>query len=169
MKIYNSFLFLILLVTINMCCNNSRKSIVKCALFLNPGQAFYSNKVHIKAKLNNSLILDTILTNKRVDNSEFLKCLSFDKSHRQKLSIDVNGKKKVLYLKGGILNCANVFIGINDYYLLQRRADKIEGDMKLFGLDVNYRTLLDSLRLNAKNNEYDSISVNIKTDRCLCK
>ena len=154
-----------------VCCNTSNKNVVKCALFFNPSQAFYSNELHVKAKLNDSLILDTIVKNRRIDNSELLKCFNFESSSMQILSIYIGGKLQQIRLNSINHDCLNVFIRIDDHFLLDLKQDNIEKKKMASenSSNLNSRQILDSLRLHAKNNEYDSISVNVKTDKCLCK
>jgi hypothetical protein len=168
MKTYKS-LFLAIFWASIISCNSSNKNVVGCAIFLNPSQAFYSKEVHFKAKLDEKLILDTIVRNKRVDESQLLRCLFFDKSEVQALSIDINGKKKSFNLSPRDAKCVNVFIRIDDHYLLDRKAATIEETIRNSDSEVHYQNLIDSLRKNSKNNQFDSISVNIKTDTCLCK
>lgn len=170
MKIYKSFLILVTL-TMVICCHTSNKNVVKCALFFNPAQAFYADELHFIAKLNDSLILDTLVKNTRIDNSKLLKCLNFKSSSTQILSIDIDGKVQQVHLNAGSHDCLNVFVGLDDHFLLYLKQDQIEKKKMNSGKsnNLNGRQILDSLRLHAKNHEYDSILVNIKTDRCLCK
>jgi len=142
---------------------------VRCALFINPAQAFYSNKVHFIAKLDDTLILDTIVKNKRVDNSELLKCFSYELATKQMLSINIDGKEKQIKLNSKNQRCINIFVEIDDHFLLDLRQDKIEHEMLASRKKYNSRNILDSLRSNAKNNEYNSIKVLIKSEKCYCE
>lgn len=171
MQTRSSFLFVMLLVISNLSCNSPNRNVVKCALFLNPAQAFYSNEVHFKAKLNGSLILDTIVKNKRVDNSELLKCFNLKIASEQILSINVDGKEQQIHLNSKGQKCLNIFVKIDDHFLLDLKEDKIEREKLASGKNNNFngRNILDSLRSNARNNEYDSIRVVIKNDKCYCE
>jgi hypothetical protein len=129
MKTFNVSLFLVAWLVSVISCNSSGSNVVRCAIFFNPSQAFYSNEIHFKAKLNDSLILDSIIKNKRVDNSELLTCLSFDNPNKHVLSIEVDGIEQLISLNSETNKCLNVFVKIDDHSLLDLEQDKIQRKM----------------------------------------
>jgi len=144
---------------------------MRCALFFNPAQAFYSEKVSFRAKLNDSVLLDTIIKNSRVDNSKLLKCFNFEASKDQILSINVNGKEQKIRLTHKRSKILNIFVTIDDHFLLDLKQKRLA--LGIFPLATNRKTsmrkILDSLRSNALNNEYDSIGIVIKNEKCYCE
>ncbi|PYF74195.1 hypothetical protein [Pedobacter nutrimenti] len=154
------FVKILLLITIMIlaCCKGKQKEL-SLSLFFNPSQAFYSEQVYFKALLNDTLLLDTVVKNKKIDNSELLKKVNVKLGKQYVLSINVNGKRKNIQFQYQRESCVNVFVGINDHDLLQMKELAIENKRRTLGEKVDNHKLLDSLRLNAKPNEYDRVKV----------
>ena len=62
--------FLIVVIIFSIGCDSSDNQI---HLFFNPSLAFDLNKISVRVKIDEDLILDTLIENKHIDESLFLK------------------------------------------------------------------------------------------------
>jgi len=167
MKIFIPLLFLSIVVII-LSCKSSNRHQVEYTIFLNPAQAFYSDKIYFEVKLNDSLILDTVMVNRRIDMSHLLKCFYSEASGKKVLYVNVNGKEKVVSLDSVNKECLGVFVWIDDHNMLINKSFEISRSQVQHGIKFDIRKITDSLRLSAKGHEYDSLSVVLKADKCDC-
>ncbi|MCJ0743868.1 hypothetical protein [Pedobacter montanisoli] len=96
-------------------------------LYIDPSQAFDYNIIHVKTKLNNEIVLDTLIENKHIAYSYFIKSLDYDKG---KLLVEVNGKIKNIELLKNVSQCTDIFIKYDDHSLLYKAASEIENRKK---------------------------------------
>lgn len=153
---------LIIVVIFCVGCNNYDNQI---NLFINPSQAFGFNKISVKVKVDEDLILDTVIENKHIDESLFIKKISYKSTKNRFLHIAINDKKKDLNLTHKLSKCADVFVRYDDHSLIFNEAGKIESERAEQHLPADFKQLFDSIKATSSN-KYHQITFNIKEGDC---
>jgi hypothetical protein len=153
---------LIIVIIFGVGCDNSDNQI---NLFLNPSLAFDFNKISVKVKVDEDIILDTVIENKHIDESLFIKKLSYKSTKNGLLHIEINDKKKDINLTHELSKCIDVFLRYDDHSLIFKEAKKIESERSDQHLPADFKQLFDSIKATS-GNKYHQIIFNIKEGDC---
>ena len=139
------------------------------ALFFNPVSELPTT-YRFKASANKQLIIDTIIRSAEIDQSVLIKC--FDSESVTKLDVTINSKKTVVKLDSllRLTGPTSVFLHYDSKIKLELLFESYnKKSIETTGRIPKYETFVDSLTLHgAKSNQFDSIRVFAKKDRCWC-
>ena len=144
-------------------CNKSDRTI---GLFFNPSRAYDLQKNHLTVRSGSNIILDTIVINNYIDKSLLLKRFNADLIAENMISIDIDGKSKILKIPKSNQNCIDVFMFYDDHTAINNIASEIEKGMIEKGIIVDYKQIVDSIKKSSSIGFYDKIEVDVKTMNC---
>ena len=134
-------------------------------VYFDPSGAAYLEKIPLILKVNDQVILDTVVENNHVNKSLFM--ISFKKSQNGgALFAEVNGKKAFIkQLSELSIKCTDVFLGYDDHSLIFKEARKIEIEKEDEPIPTDFKQLFDSLKASS-GNKYHQITFDIKDGNC---
>ncbi len=116
--------------------------------YFNPSSAFDLEKIHVKVKINDKIILDTVVDNCHIDSSVFLGEFVYRVTDR--IVFEINGKATSLGQAQKIkVRCASVFIRYDDHSLILEEVNKIEDKRAYKGLPSRFKQLFDSVKASS--------------------
>ncbi len=130
-------------------------------IYFDPSGAFNIEKIPLILKVNNQIILDTVVENSHVNKSLFM--ISY-KMHRNDgaLFAEVNGKKQFIKQFSEVsMGCTDVFLGYDDHSLIFEEARKIEIEKENKRILTDFKQLVDSIIVSS-GNKYHQITSHIK-------
>ena len=132
-------------------------------LFFNPASAFSLEKISVKVKIDNRIVLDTLIENRHIDNSLFIRNIHYKPGKNELLQVEINGKKKDIQRMQGFSKCTDIFLRYDDHTLIFDEADRIQRSVSLIPAD--YGRLFDSIKV-ASGKRFHEISFSIKEGEC---
>ncbi|RQO73961.1 hypothetical protein DBR43_00710 [Pedobacter sp. KBW06] len=153
------------IIFIIICATGCGRSDHQINLFFNPAGAFFLDRITVKVKIDNRIILDTLIENRHVDFSLFLKNVHYRPEKNELLHVEINGKKKDVLRMSGLSGCTDIFFGYDDHSLIFEAVEKIEMKRSTALIPADSRKLFDSIRI-ASGKRFHEISFNIKEGEC---
>lgn len=144
-------------------CKNSNRNV---RLFFNPSHAFNVEEIHLIAKINNMIIVDTILNNDHIDKSHLIKNVNFELKNDDIFYLKINDKIKSIKGSDFGKDCLDIFTFYDDHTAINNVASEMEAKKNNKGLIADYKQIVDSLKKISENNFYDKIEINIKPRNC---
>ncbi|WEK18815.1 MAG: hypothetical protein P0Y49_18730 [Candidatus Pedobacter colombiensis] len=134
-------------------------------VYFDPSGATYLEKIPLILRVDDRIILDTVVENSHVNKS--LLMISFKKNRNDGvLFAEVNGKKELIkQLNEVSIKCTDVFLGYDDHSLIFKEARKIEIEKKDKHIPTDFKQLFDSIKASS-GNKYHQINFNIKEGDC---
>lgn len=130
-------------------------------VYFDPSGAIYLEKIPLILKVDDQIILDTVVENSHVNKSLFMISLKKPQNGGA-LFAEVNGKKKLIkQLSELSIKCTDVFLGYDDHSLIFKEARKIEIEKEDEHIPTDFKQLFDSIKASS-GNKYHQITVNIK-------
>ncbi len=154
------FIFIILISLIG--CKNSGKQM---RLFFNPSHSRDLKKIHVNAKVNETIVLDTMLNNNYIDKSYLLKALHLNSSDSV-LTLEINSKIRIIKIHENSKTCIDVFSFYDDHAIIDSIFLEIEKYKVGKGTIANYSQIIDSIKKSSIVGYYDKIILNIKPLKC---
>lgn len=154
--------FLIVAIISSIGCSSSDNQI---NLFFNPSLAFDLNEISVRVKIDNDVILDTLIKNDHIDESLFLKSFSYKSTKNGLLYVEINGKRKDINRVHGLSKCTDIFLKYDDHSLIFKEARKIENERADRHAPTNFKQLFDSIKASS-NNKYHQVIFNMKEGNC---
>jgi len=134
-------------------------------LFFNPSLAFNLNEISVKVKVDDQIILDTLIENRHIDKSLFIKSFNYKPNKNTLLRVEINGKKKDINRIHGFSRCTDIFLRYDDHSLIFKEAKKIETSRIDQHIPADFKELFDSIKASSSN-KYHQITFNIKNGKC---
>lgn len=154
--------FLIIVIIFNIGCNSSDNQI---NLFFNPSLAFDFNKISFRVKIDEDVILDTVIENRHIDENLFIKKISYKPIGKGLLQIEINDKKKDINPAHELSKCIDIFLRYDDHSLIFKEVKKIESERADQHMPADFKQLFDSIKA-ISNNRYHQILFNVKEGDC---
>ena len=154
--------FLIVVIISSLGCGSSDNQI---NLFFNPSSAFDLDKIPVKVKINDDIILDTLIENRHVDESLLIKKISYRPIKNMLLHVEINGKKKDITGTRGLSKCTDVFLEYDDHSIIFEEVMKIERERAIQDISSDFKQLFDSIKATSSN-KYHQTTFYIKEGKC---
>lgn len=137
-------------------------------VYFDPSSAFSFEKIPLVLKVDDRIVLDTVVENSHVNNS--LLMMSFKKSRNDRaLFAEVNGKTElVIKLNAVTTKCTDVFLGYDDHLLIFEEAKKIETEKEVRHIPVGFKQLFDSI-IASSGTKYHQVTFHVKEGDCNSK
>lgn len=154
--------WIIFIIILNIGCKSVDNEI---RVYFDPSGATYLDKIPLILKVDDQIILDTIVENRHINRN--LLMISFKKSENDRaLSAEINGKQKFIQQLSEIsLKCTDIFLGYDDHLLIFKEVKKIEMEREGRHLPSDFKQLFDSIKASS-GNKYHQIIFNIKEGKC---
>lgn len=134
-------------------------------LSFNPSQAIDLNKIPVKVKVDDQIILDTLIENRHVDKSLFIKRFNYQPNKNALLHVEINGKKKNIKGMYGLPKCTDIFLDYDDHSLIFKEIKGIEILRADQHMPADFKQLFDSIKASS-GNKYHNITFSIREGEC---
>ena len=154
------FIFTILVFLVG--CKNSGNQM---RLFFNPSHSRALRQIHINAKINEKMVLDTMLNNRFIDKSSLLKAFYLNNSDSV-VTLEINSKIRLIKIDKNSKTCIDVFSFYDDHEIIDSIFLEVEKRNAGEGKNANYSRIIDSIKASSIVGYYDRIILNVKPLKC---